>query len=143
MRGDFGGGVLKYQAKNFVFVYINSTRTPRELLENLEAVEREVFSVLIHETTHLRDLLTHKPEGYRDDALVYHNEPAEVRAFMQQIADEVLEHLGGAEPTGASMREALKASATWRRVADSLTPANRRLVLRGVSTAVLDAVGGR
>ena len=69
---------------------------------------------------------------------------------MQQIADEVLEdaHKQGADDggwlftgTGPSqdfMDSLLRNSGTWERVRGTLTPANQKLVLRGVTRALQD-----
>jgi hypothetical protein len=137
--GDYGTAVQprEYKEPNRIEVFINSARTPRELLDNMDEVGRELFSVLIHEATHLRDLVRQHPKGYGDSPATYHNDPAEVRAFMQQVADEVSDAVrASGDPTGVSVSAALRSSRTWRRIEPTLTPANRRLILRGVGTVV-------
>lgn len=128
-------------------------RTPNKILTNLKFVEKEAFSVLIHEVTHLRDRFTLREE--REHAAdspgneSYHNRPSEVRAFMQQIADEVIGHVEGQAKSvgigtwgvslnGRLIERALETSATWDRIKRDLTPSNERLVLRGVERALRD-----
>lgn len=156
-----GGGVLTRHferggvgSKLEMYVKINAARTPNEMLTHLDRIEKEAFSVLIHETTHLRDLLKgvdayqEAEEGEGKDAL-YYNSPREVRAFMQQIADEVIEFvekeakvLGvgtwGIALNGRTLDRALDMSITWDRVRKSMAPANLKLVIKGVERALRD-----
>jgi len=145
-----GGNVLSthdtptsYGVKHLLFIGLNSQRSPSELLANMSEVEDELYSVLVHEVTHLRDLL--KPEKGLD----YHNRPSEVRAFMQQISDEALaylHHLGQDDggwlfvgpPSSDMIQSALDSSATWERIRRDLTSANNRLVLKAVARVVSD-----
>lgn len=132
-------------------ININASRTPNEILSHLARVEKEAFSVFIHETTHLRDILK-DVEHYqkaKETAPSYYNEPTEVRAFMQQIADEALEYaedqaksIGvgtwGITLSSRFLERALELSITWNRVKRELTPANEKLILKGVERALRD-----
>lgn len=153
-----GGGVnSRYHGprgrgyKMALYVNINASRTPNEILNNLSRVEKEAFSVLIHEVTHLRDILKNveQYQKAKETSEGYYNDPAEVRAFMQQIAHEVVEYveklakdvrvgLWGLTLNGRLMEEALGASLTWARIKRFLTPSNERLVLKGVERALRD-----
>jgi len=88
----------------------------------------------------VRDLVRTKPAQYGVDPKAYYNEPSEVRAFMQQVADEVIEAIGAPElATGVMVTKAIQHSKTWNRIEPHLNASNRRLLLRGIGTAVMDA----
>lgn len=140
-----GGTKVQMEAR------LNASRTPSELWEDLRRLERELYSTLIHEVTHLQDAYRPRPEMSHDDR------PQEIRAYMQQVADEVVEHLlSGAKGAGARwfwlwrrkdkgrvtgglLRQALQSSYTWGIRKHNLTPGNRKILLKGVATAVSDA----
>jgi len=158
-RNWIAGGVVRSQhhgprghgIKFELGLKLNADRTPEEILSHLPSVKKEVFSVLIHEVTHLRDVL--HVEGPKEDpqekAQSYHNKPSEVRAFMQQAAHEVLDFVEkeaqsfgigpwGAQLNGKLLDRALSASLTWSRIQEFLTPTSRKTLLRGVTRAVQD-----
>jgi hypothetical protein len=145
----YSGSGKGYGSKIGMKLSINYQRTPNELLQNLKAVEKEMYSVLIHEVTHLRDLLTHSPAKAGAPSADYHNKPAEVRAFMQQIVDEVLHYAhelgqddGGWLFTGRLttdfIENAMEKSGTWERVRRDLTPKNEKLIIKAVTRALGD-----
>jgi hypothetical protein len=114
---------------------------------NLEAgpFEAEVFDALIHEATHIVDLYTREREsskGYNEDhtklvdPTAYVNDPKEVRAFMQQIADQIVQDIEGGSP---SVAVSLYSNKLWQRLRSDLTDRNRKLILKGVYTAVQDS----
>ncbi len=142
----FGRGPGSKLALN---LYINSNAVVQNLLDHLDGVEEELFSVIIHEVTHLRDLLRHEYAADEAGGEAYYNAPTEVRAFMQQTADEALQEadrLGkasggwilGPEPTSEMIDSLLEKSGTWDRIRKQLTPANGKLILRGVARALQD-----
>lgn len=144
----FNGG-RSYGTKMAMNLYINSNAQVQALLDHLDKVEDELFSVIIHESTHLRDLLKHEYAADEAGGDQYYNAPTEVRAFMQQTADETLreaDRLGkssggwilGPEPSGEMVDSLLEKSGTWDRIRKELTPANARLVLRGVTRVLQD-----
>lgn len=107
--------------------------------------EAEVFDALIHETTHLVDLYTRLQQGSAGfdeghtelvDSAAYANDPKEVRAFMQQIADQVVQDIEGGSP---SVAVSLYSNRLWQRLRKNLTDRNRNLILKGVYTAVQDS----
>lgn len=153
-----GGGVTSRHfgprgrgSKIGMFLKINAARSPNDILAHLDRVEKEAFSVLIHEVTHLRDLLQGLAEYHDDDGSpdTYYNSPREVRAFMQQIADEALAYvesqaklvgvgLWGIQLSSRLIEQALATSLTWDRIRRFLTSRSERLVLRGVERALRD-----
>lgn len=153
-----GGGV---QARHYeprglgykigMHININASRSPNDILAHLDRVEKEAFSVLIHEVTHLRDLLQGVTTYQRDEVTPenYYNNPREIRAFMQQIAHEVIEYAEtqakilnvgpwGLRLTGSFIEQALNNSLTWSRIHRPLTPKNEKLIIKGVERALRD-----
>lgn len=146
------GKAKGYGSKIGLVVNINTLVSPQELLDNASAVKKEVYSVLIHEVTHLRDLLKHetselRPDQDPSDPDIYYNQPSEVRAFMQQVAEEALEYaddVGQMDPfllhlDSGFIERALEKSPTWERVRRHLNRKNTQLMLKGVTRALQDA----
>lgn len=130
-------------------LFVNSNAITQNLLDHLGEVEDELFSVIIHEATHLADVLRHEYSGDEAGSDEYYNAPTELRAFMQQISDEVLREadklgvMGGAwllgpAPTGDTVHNLLEKSSTWDRIRRQLTPTSTKLILRGVTRALQD-----
>ena len=147
---DGRGSPTGYKLFTTLYVLFNSNRTPQELLDNLhQGVHKELLSVLRHEVTHLKDLIRPRDDSKLttpDDPSAYYNEPAEVRAFMRQITDEVIEfahEVGKDDPfflylDTKFVQRALEKSKTWDRISPALNDRNERLILKAVSTALRD-----
>jgi hypothetical protein len=146
-------GPKEYGSKTGLGINLNSNRTPNEILNNLGEVADELYSVIIHEVTHLRDLLLPTQSADGDGPESYHNRPTEVRAFMQQIADEALTdaHAQGKDdggwlftgrgPTSEFIDSLLDRSPTWERIGSTLNRRNQQLILKGVTRAIQDEWG--
>jgi len=110
-----------------------------------------LYSLLIHELTHIAESRYRKDLSYSPSDVIqrgeaawgpYVNDPSEVRAFMQQIVDEVghnakndaiRNHVRSkANPDQALIDTALKMSTTWGAIEKHLTPANRARILKAV-----------
>jgi len=148
----------KFGRKWQMVIKLNSARTPNEIMGDLNRVTQEVRSVVIHEATHLRDLLRLQSPEDREtsqrDPDAYYNLPHEVRAFMQQVVAEVREGLEDAAKSGARwywrarkidkrvssgfVMRALEQAPTWNRVRPFMTEENRRLILKAVATSLTD-----
>jgi len=100
----------------------------------------EIFSVLIHEITHTRDWIPLKRKPHQQDPQKYYNEPAEVRAFMQQIADEVISYPLESFDKADQFRRALERSTTWDRIKRVLSSPNKKKIYSGVWTAYEEAI---
>lgn len=126
-------------------VFLNSSQSPQAILDNLSKVHVELSSVLLHEVTHLTDELKHYKEN-PDSAETYMNRPTEVRAFMQQIVPEVFNYIHRVGRTSWAkmglwvIEPALEESKTWNRVRKNLTPGSKKVLLKGIVTAVQDAL---
>lgn len=95
----------------YVQVELNPDRMYAEMAEAGRKLEDEIYSILIHEITHARDVLMtqrelkkHRkkhetpedtPPALRTEAenREYYNKPTEVRAFKRQVAEEVRREL--------------------------------------------------
>ena len=125
-------------------VSVNLSNSYNDLMDprNKTQITQEIFSVLVHELTHAKDWypLERPPLDYEQPE-VYHNLTQEVRAFMQQISDEVITY-----PTtnftdlNKFFEKALDFSTTWHRIKKYLNPQNKKLILKGVWTALHDAI---
>ena len=127
-------------------IYLNPNHSLTSFVENLPRFSKELLSVLRHEVTHLRDLLpkgSGTAEGKEDAS--YYNKPVEVRAYMRQIIDEVLEEMeadakaseGWIDTTSDSVERYLEKSPTWDEMHRFLNPSNRRTILKAVGQAVV------
>lgn len=137
--------------KYLMGVTLSSSRSPQDFLSNKSQVEREIYSVLIHEVTHLRDRFVGRADTQSTDeveAKTYYNRPTEVRAFMQQIVDEVVDYVDSlgrkgrlwAGPSMYNLEGGLEASPTWDRIRKMLTPQTKKILLKGVHTGYQDAL---
>jgi len=137
-----------------LYIKIDGSVPPEAWLDRLnkKTIYRELFSILIHEVTHLRDMLpTVGPVEHEDaDAAAkdYYNRPHEVRAFMQQIADEVeteMEKIAkdtegwGLDTSWDFIEDRLYNSKTWNRMKTFLEPKNKKLLLKATARVVTDA----
>ena len=153
-RQWISGGVVRHFSRSrggiavkvLMVVTLDASKTVSSILANLRKVEADVYSVLIHEVTHLRDILRAGVSAEEAGVQRYYNEPTEIRAFMQQIVHEVLEYIheqGKAELywSGVSMyalTSALEHSKTWDRIRKNLTPKSKKTMLKGVYTGLQD-----
>jgi hypothetical protein len=143
-----------------VTLYLNGALTPADLsseerTQPLHACKHEkciaygLYSILIHELTHVaeeplrkRRAPTYSPDEAREKgegSSAYVNDPSEVRAFMQQIVDEV-EHNAQDSLLWEHLRQnrqgyldtVLALSTTWSIIEKRLTPSNRARILKSV-----------
>lgn len=154
-----GGRMSPFQ----VAVYVDSNHTVEDVERHLMRVEREVHSVLLHEVTHVRDILLHDPEGDLEQSIapaLYYNKPTEIRAFMQQVVAEIepqfrlalreaRRELRRDPEWGAGMVWELKSadsierllskSETWSRIRrGGMSKKNQRLIRQAVARRVSD-----
>ncbi len=116
-------------------------------------VDARLYDLLLHEITHLIDVLR-KPEyasqhGDVSDEKAYYNDPAEVRAYMQTVVDEISYHkdrlakLLKVFGPQKGMQMILNLSKTWVQISPIWTPSNKKKVIKSVyqfmgSTGALD-----
>lgn len=146
---DGGYGIhQRYQAP-IVVVNVNGSMAADKLGAAAKArqVQNQLFPVLLHEMTHAADkysrgvgqeMSREEAQGNED----YYNNPSEVRAYMQEVVDEIdLKHW----PTFQKMfgpskglEYLLKSSPTWQEVSPYWTERNKRLVIKAVAQAIND-----
>lgn len=147
-----GGGFAK--SDRVIALYMNGAITPKDYLSTRRlqplhectyetCLPYGLFSILIHEATHAVDLSLKEIEYSPSDVIEqgekawgpYVNDPNEVRAFMQQVVDEVVRSAGKIKShfSGQKLVEvALKMSTTWSLVGKHLNPSNKAKILKAV-----------
>lgn len=117
MEGDklIPGGELRWEGRKATELVIYFSHG-----FSFDTLEEDVYSILLHEVTHLRDPFKHWGGGY-------YNNPREVRAYLQQIVDEV-------EGLKGDVQQLLDKSKTWKRVNRFWSFENRKRVLKTVYT---------
>jgi len=106
---------------------------------------------LIHELTHVAEFwFIEKGKIQNDgngpkDMVRYYNSPHEVRAFMQQIIDEIMPKARSfrrfVEPKNnhAYVTKLVNTSKKWKQISPYLTPANEAKILKAVYTELTEA----
>lgn len=122
------GRYTTWEDDSWLSIFLHGDLTGADLDGYRRVLAGELYSVLLHEVTHIVEMAGNKvteSDHTRGLSRAEHtNHPLEVRAYMQQVADEV-EGFG-------NFREGLHASPTFRGIRRHLTEANRRLLVRGV-----------
>jgi hypothetical protein len=128
-------------------VMVMYDRPVEDILSNLQTVQKEMRSILLHEYTHLRDRIYERDTSSGEDrehGEEYYNRPAEVRAFMAQIVDETLESawnylkgMNGWVTTRGIMDHVLGIhDSLWNRLRDQFSPRNQKLIRKAIYKAV-------
>lgn len=140
-------------------IYLNRDLSPKQFRDARRQVEDEIYSVLIHELTHAGDVMPTPAQSDRQrsratarreredvlgwDERQYVNMPSEVRAFKQQVVQQVEDELqrldedGFSVPaTAGSVEMLLEQSPVWMRIRDALEDENRRAIRRSAADAV-------
>lgn len=142
-----GGTGSDKHGQTFVIVDINGS-IPQERIQlpaKMKAgVASQIYPVLLHELTHAADTYA-KGLGARGQqgGAAYYNDPAEVRAYMQEVVDEVQQHrpdsrarLAEAFGAGKGMTYLVRLSTTWREIEPHLTEKNKRKIILAVVKAM-------
>lgn len=158
-----GSGAFGHRkGKPIIIVDLNGKYTPDMYLKSIEGepenpayrqlIGSMIYDILIHEITHAVDQKlkrTYDTGGHdgprsTSDIAKYYNDPKEVRAFMQQISDEVLR--GSLNKfidvfgDNQGIVYALKNSNTWQEVNKHLTPSNKQLIMKAVYREIQDSL---
>jgi len=141
-----GAGTVPGKKDRAVLIQINGNYYPR--LFDTDVFRRELYKIMLHELTHVADKYRRSEKTRRRvptleelDLEKYYNEPAEVRAYMQEIVEEVrgyfpaiYEHRGRRD----AMKYSLKLSETWERIEPHLTRRNKNKILSAVWSEIQD-----
>lgn len=144
------GSLYRLTGPGEIHIYLTiSQATPGAVKEALTHnlygdVETQFWGVVQHEIVHAMDVinsLSYTPKGETQNKDLpanywqkYYNDPAELRAYMSQIAQEVIMPDEG-EPEGSFsnwLMAGIRESETWRKVSPYLTPASKKKLLQGV-----------
>jgi len=164
-----GGGIGvhkgsgKLHGQPVIAVVLNGSSTIDSFLSVVDGLLRKkIYEMLIHELTHAADVRNpkwrvhgKKERGFKPpkpgEYGSYFNDPGEVRAYMQEIADQVIEFVSKNRSTLSRIASsnkivqwAIKSSETWQNIKDELNLKNRKLIIKAVYTALQDAglIGG-
>ena len=154
-----GYGFVRRTGRAVVIVKLNGSYTAAEYAPAAESgmLHKGIYNILIHEMTHAADAAIKAqyeagpasgPYTVKDEA-AYYNDPKEVRAFMQQVVDEVLSYGGKRKnlekvfelfkgPRDRGLEVVLKNTETWPEIKEHLTPTNRNKILKAVYMALVD-----
>lgn len=158
-----GFGHNRRSQRPIVIVKINGSYTAREYIDIAESkiLDDRIYGILVHEMTHAADVATKAQYEVGSaggpyttkDLKSYYNDPKEVRAYMQQVVDEVLSFGGkrqnvdkmlklfGPENERGRQRGVevlLKNTETWSEVEKHLNFTNRKKILKAVYRALVD-----
>ena len=142
---DGGSGHAKGQP--VVVIHLNGSL---EIPKNTGGVlKTQLYPVLLHELTHAADKYTRGGLGMSLDEARgnedYYNDPGEVRAYMQEVVDEVMRHSRHFDTffrkfgPSRGLEYLLKFSATWTEASPYWTEVNRRKVIKAVSQAIAES----
>lgn len=115
--------------------------------------EVTLMPTLLHEFTHARDVYSSKVSSQqramheRKDRAAYLNQPIEVRAKMQELADIAVRSIPEIKRTYSkpnrppipAVQWVLEQTALWREIEGDLSPAAQKKILLGVERALRDA----
>jgi len=148
---DGGYGLSRRDKLPFVVVNVNGSMPAEQLRQAAKArqVQNQLYPVLLHEMTHAADKYTKgvgsrmNIEEVKGNLNTYYNDPTEVRAYMQEVVDEIEgRNWATFQSTfgpGKGMEYLLKTSPTWQEVSPHWTERNKRLVIKAVVQALDEA----
>lgn len=135
-------GTSKSTGRPVVIVKLNGSYTASEYTDAIKsgALRRGIYDTLIHEMTHVVDAASAKyvAEGAAtgeysvSDEKAYYNDPVEVRAYMQQIVDEVQNPTYLRLLPSLGVMKVLRLSPTWKGIEKHLTSSNRKKIMKSV-----------
>lgn len=106
-------------------------------------VEKYIYRILIHELTHVADIVPEsagrEEQEVYEDLAAYYNSPHEVRAYLQEVLDEVASHIHQFEKlrrvlgTTLAVSSTLGLSRAWADIEPYLNETNKRRFYRAVA----------
>jgi hypothetical protein len=146
------GGVRKPAA----FINVNGNFNALQFLGIRRDVEIRLDDLISHELVHLADVRMDEPSAGKTFRQVpdisevnmqsYANHPAEVRAYMRTIVNQVqraVDAMRNETDVHRAVDRALKMSRTWAMIEEYLNEKNRRIILDAVYRAVAGAIQQR
>jgi hypothetical protein len=149
-----GGGTGKAvrTGQSAIVVLLNGRYNPPVFNPKASRFMDELYGILLHEFTHIADkykgggpTTRHVKTLEEMDAEKYYNRPSEVRAYMQQIVDEVRKYFPKIRKhfdRKESVHLALRTSQTWKEIEPYLNRRNRNRILNAVWNSIQDLMEG-
>lgn len=150
VRGNYSKRGDGYREIN---LFLNGLKSVEAFRKQKPRVIKDIFSAMLHELTHAKDISSPKmyktdERGDLDSKENYHNDPREIRAFMQQVVHEVSEYIDDTwnllgtdiDVNSSLIEKGLAESETWQFIKKHLTPQTKRLILRTVGQSVISQV---
>lgn len=153
-----GAGTNRRTGDPVVIVKLNGSYSAEHYAEVAEAgfLWLQIYRMLLHEVSHAADIS--KPrydagpasgEYDVEDLPLYYNDPVEVRAYMQEVVNEILSFGGKRENVKKVLKlfrksreqgveVLLKNSDTWHEIKPYLTFQNRKRVMKNVYQALVE-----
>lgn len=145
------GGIGKTRSgQTAIVIHFNGSEDAEAIHKSAagsDLIANEIYKVLIHEVTHAADILG-KGYGLSEEEAqakpeVYYNDPSEIRAYLQEILEE-LENRIKYYPKfvtmfkgrGKGLMNLMNMSSTWKELEPYLTESNKRLILKSVALKV-------
>ena len=152
-HSDWKGRPTGKKVNTDLVIHLNSNKSVSEIKKEARGkLFKELVSVLRHELVHMKDVISAPKSTKAGETLGtadlanqdYYNDPMEVRAFMRQIADEVIEYahnLGKEDPWWLVLNRhfvdnALDASKTWNRVEQHINRKTEKKLRQGAAAAL-------
>lgn len=149
--GTITKGGIKYAA---IFINVNGKYNAEAFLDNRSEVEDKLGDRIYHELTHIADVrkgepsggrvFDHIPDSLEVDIPTYLNHPAEVRAYMREVVNQVrrivLDNMKGYSVSEA-VSVALSSSKTWEWIKEYLSDKNKKIILDAVYRSVSEIYG--
>lgn len=146
-----GSGHITNTKKPAVVVLLNGVYTPAAFASTQSSSRsaQEIFEMLAHEITHQSDSFKIETQETTQevkkeneiDPIEYYNDPAEVKAFMRSIFEEVYKYLPKMLKVfslNRCIQIGFRDSETWNRIKKHLTEQNKKTIMNGVYRAVSD-----
>ena len=149
-----GAGTTPGGEQQAIQINLNGSWTPAEFSQpppsfGRQNLPKELYSILLHELTHIAD--TFKKSGpttrrvLREDELdleEYYNRPAEVKAYMQDVVNDVISNLPSVKEMydiakrdisfNKMIKQSLIISDTWERIEPYLSRQNKKKIMSAV-----------
>ncbi len=144
-----GGALGEVRGKHVVVINVNGS-LPAETIwaaAKGHSVQDQLYPVLLHELTHAADKfapgMAETEQQLQDDPAAYYNDPSELRAYTQEVVDEVSDRFDKYEKLqrhfgNKAMGMLLRMSPTWERASPHWTRPNQNRVLKSVYQALED-----
>ena len=147
-------GTHKPTGEPVVVVWVNGSIPADKIYDSCSrfpgVVEKYIYRILIHELTHVADIVPEsagrEEQEVYEDLVAYYNAPHEVRAYLQEVLDEVASHIHQFEKlrrvlgTTLAVSSTLGLSRAWADIEPYLNETNKRRFYRAVTQLARERV---